>query len=491
MPSFDELEKENSHTNVTFKHRDVTGSGVLAIAGSDTLVKLSMSKHREFDTDNNGWFDISLSSGNGDKLFLHNALQSGTTSYGFDGRHYETTIFPNYIAFGADHLSETGQLTTIGFKLEGLERFFHLEVIERHHFYKANPEITRTLKALRHRDNRYSKNYEFYFPNEVWLLHRLPRMQKFRVDDRVYEIHMGRSESLSWNDPQLKFMPLAFIHFDEPTSIDDAITHVWDWRRFFSQISMDQYPFQSIWARSKRRPRGYASLYMPNLRERPKGKDRYLPHGSLAPLNGWRARQELAGIMQNWLSKQGERRVFRANVDSVIGEMNHTASPDHIVLLCAGIESVSEFDSASSYSKKDIEKLVAGATTAATVAGIEVQVERLRGLLGSLRKENVPRRIRALRETIKTWVPDEWEIILEPAQKIRNTRAHGGSGLEQLMANLSATTHALAGMLVVWDLKTSGLPFEKLTIGLTSQGVIREAIQNLQHSNVVYSSEAK
>ena len=108
----------------------------------------------------------------------------------------------------------------------------------------------------------------------------------------------------------------------------------------------------------------------------------------------------------------------------------------------------------------------------------------------SSREDFVNGLIRALRAAIKTLVPDEWEIMLEPAQKIRNTRAHGGSGLEQLMPNLSATTHGLAGMCVVWDQKTSGLPFEKLTIGLTPQGVVREVIQNLQDSNAGYSSEA-
>ena len=269
MQSFRELEKANSHTNVKFTYRDAAGSGVLTIAEAETLVKLSTSKPCNFETDNNGWFDITLSSGNGDRLFLHNALQSGLTSYGFDRLHYETTIFPNYVAFRADHLSNTGQLTTIGFELEGLEKFFQFEVIERHHLYKAKTEIMQTLRALRSQENHFPKKYEFYFPNQVWLLHRLPRVQEFRVDDRVYEIRMGMTESLSWSEPRLKFMPLALIHFDEPISIDDAITHVWDWRRFFSQISMHQYPLQSIGARAKRRPRGYASLYMPNLRKEP------------------------------------------------------------------------------------------------------------------------------------------------------------------------------------------------------------------------------
>ena len=486
MKYFTELEKDHSNTNVKLKYRDVSVSGVLSVAGADTSVKISMSEPFEFDTDTNGWFDMTLSSGSGDKLFLHNALQSGTTSYGLKGLHHEASIFPNYIAFGAHHLSETGHLTTIGFELEGLERFFHFGVIERHHLHKVKPEIIQNIKSLRHQRGQFSKDYDFYFPEQVWLLHRLPRVQNFRVGDRVYEIHIGITYSLSWNEPKLKFTPLALIHFDEPVSIGDALGHVWDWRRFFCQISMVQYRYQGIWARFKRRPRGYASLYLPNLRERTKRKDQYLPHGNLDPLNGWKSRRELAGIMERWLSQQGERRVFRANLDYVISEMGHTASPDHIALLCAGIESVNDFDSVSPYSKSDIAKLVEGAAAAGLAAGVDVQIDRLRGLLGLLRKDNVRHRIKALQSAIRTLVPNEWELILEPTQKIRNARVHGSSGLEQLMPNLSPTTHALAGMCVIWDQRTSGLPFEKLTVGLTSQGVVREAIENLQQANAGY-----
>ena len=486
MQSFSELEEENSRTNVRFSYLGFGGAGVLTIAGKDTVVKLSTSQFCNFDTDDNGWFDLALQSGNGDKLFLHNALQSGMTSYGTDVLHFETTIFPNYIAFGADHLSDTGQLTTIGFSLQGLDNFFHFEVIERHSLYKTPQDILSKLKKLRRLRKQYRREYDLFRPHEVWLLHRLPRVLSFRVEDRIYEVHMGMEESLSWSNPQIKFMPLAFIHFDKPTTIDHAITHVLDWRRFFSQITMDQLPFRSICARSKRRPRGYAPLYLPNLRERPVKKDRYLPHGSLAPLNGWKERRELARVMQGWLTKQEERRTFRANLESVIADMNDVASPDHIVLLCAGIESVGEFDSASPYSKEDIAKMVEGAAAGAVAAGIEVEVDRLRGLLGSLRKENLPRRVKALAAAIASLVPREYEIILGPTQKIRNARAHGSSALEQFMPNLSAATHALAGMCVVWDQETSGLPFERMTGPLTAQSVASEAIQGLQHNDSMY-----
>ena len=146
MQSFSELEEENSRTNVRFSYLGFGGAGVLTIAGKDTVVKLSTSQFCNFDTDDNGWFDLALQSGNGDKLFLHNALQSGMTSYGTDVLHFETTIFPNYIAFGADHLSDTGQLTTIGFSLQGLDNFFHFEVIERHSLYKTPQDILSKLK---------------------------------------------------------------------------------------------------------------------------------------------------------------------------------------------------------------------------------------------------------------------------------------------------------------------------------------------------------
>ena len=185
--------------------------------------------------------------------------------------------------------------------------------------------------------------------------------------------------------------------------------------------------------------------------------------------------------MQGWLSRQEERRTFRANLESVVLEINEVASLDHIVLLCAGIESLSEFDSVSPYSSEDIEVLVNGAATAAGAVGVEVDVRRLRGLLGSLRKENLPRRIRALGEVIESLVPRDWENVVGPIQKIRNALAHGNRGLEQFMPKLSDTTRALAGMCVIWDQETSGLPFDKLSGRFGPQVIVGEEIRNLQH----------
>ena len=201
----------------------------------------------------------------------------------------------------------------------------------------------------------------------------------------------------------------------------------------------------------------------------------------MAPLDGWKERRILARVMQGWLSRQEERRTFRANLESVVLELNEVASLDHIVLLCAGIESLSEFDSVSPYSSEDIEVLVNGAATAAGAVGVEVDVRRLRGLLGSLRKENLPRRIRALGEVIESLVPRDWENVVGPTQKIRNALAHGNRGLEQFMPKLSDTTRALAGMCVIWDQETSGLPFDKLSGRFGPQVIVGEEIPNLQH----------
>lgn len=490
MQSFSELEKKNSRTNVTVSSLGHSGTGVLTVAGNDSTVKLSTEAFSHFKSDNNGWFDLSLKSARGENIFLHNALQSGSTSFGTDGRHFETTIFPNYVAFGAKHLSKSGHLTTIGFTMEGLESIFDYETIEQHFLYKTSPDILRKLKELRRDSKHYQRQYDFFRPQEVWILHHLPRVLQFRVHDRTYEIYITMQSTLSWTNPEIKFMPIAVINFDEPTTIDRAINHVWDWRRFFSQITMEQLRFQAIWARCKGRPRGYSSLYLPNLKQESPKTRRYLPHGSLAPLNGWKRRRVLGEVMQSWLTKQEERRVFRVNLEGVTSDMNEVATPDHVLSLCAGIESLAELDSASRYSKDDVTALVEGAKVAAKEAGISVQVSRLRGLLGLLRKENLPQRVRTLSAAIEEHLPSEYEIILGPTQKIRNARAHGSGGLERFMPSLSPTTHALAGMCVVWDQKTSGLPFEKLAQRLSAQGIVSEAIQNLRQSNTEYTSES-
>ena len=120
-----------------------------------------------------------------------------------------------------------------------------------------------------------------------------------------------------------------------------------------------------------------------------------------------------------------------------------------------------------------------GAAAAAKEAKIEIETNRLYGLLGMLRQQNLPRRTKLLGDTIAPLLSQNYEVILDAVQKIRNATAHGGAGIQRLMPKLSPTTYALASMCAIWDQKTSGMPFDKLESRLNAQNIAEEALQNL------------
>lgn len=483
MRDFKALEQEHNRTPVTLSAPEQTGTGVLAIDGDKTEFRVVTPGRLNFDTDKNGWFDVQLKAGNGQRILLHNAVRL-SSKRSANTEDTVTTVFPNFVAFGADHLAKDGRLTTITFTLKGLENFFHYEMIEWQSLRNASKVTRGALKDLRKLEEKYPKGYEIFSPEEIYIIHRIPRVLKFSVEDRIYEIWMGSERSLSLYNPCIRIFPCGVIHFEKPITIHAALQHVWDWRRFFSQIAMEQFPFETILARAKGRPRGYADLYLSNLGETPPSGNSPFPfNASLAPFNSWKDRHQLARSMQGWLEKQRQRDIFRANLERVIGEMYNRPTPDHILALSSGIESLPELDSASQYSAKDIKILVQGAVSAAKKENIDIDSRRLEGLIGMLRRHNLSKRLNTLGDSIAPILARDYKTIVDLAQKIRNARAHGSAGIERMAPKLPPTTEALAAMCAIWDLETSGLPFTKLTRSITSQVIFLVALDELAQMN--------
>ena len=120
MGNFKELEKEHHRTTVTVDMPGQTGHGVLTLDGHGTEIKLLSPSPLKVKADENGWFDFHLKSGNGARIFVHNGL---FTRRGLPDRRaaeIESAIFPNYIAFRAEHLTAAGQVTSISFTAMGL-----------------------------------------------------------------------------------------------------------------------------------------------------------------------------------------------------------------------------------------------------------------------------------------------------------------------------------------------------------------------------------
>ena len=150
-----------------------------------------------------------------------------------------------------------------------------------------------------------------------------------------------------------------------------------------------------------------------------------------------------------------------------------------MLMLSAGIESLPELDSASPYSNEDIQALAEGAACAAKEAKIDVEIARLQGLLGMLRKQNLARRLKLLGNTIRPLLSHDHAAVISSVRAIRNATAHGNAGVEALIPKLSPTTHALAAMCVIWDQETSGLPVAALKRQFNPQIIASEALGRL------------
>ena len=310
MRNFEELENEHRQTTVIVDMPGQTGHGVLALDGHSTTIKLLSPSPLKARRDENGWFDFHLKSGDGAEIFVHNGLFTRPGLPNHNAAEIESAMFPNYVAFRAKHLTVAGQVTSISFTAMKLIDFFYYELIERQSLYYATPKIKKALQAIRKLEKKYPRDYEFFAPDSLILTHRLPRVMEFRVADRKYSIFVGVSGSFGYTAESIRAVPRATIEFDQPVTIESALEHAWDWRRFFSQLAMQPLPFESMSARAKGRPRGYAELYLPNLREKPPSRlGMFDFHAGVAPLNSWKDRHQLAKTMQGWLEKQPERRV--------------------------------------------------------------------------------------------------------------------------------------------------------------------------------------
>lgn len=482
MRDFKELEKEHRRTTVTLDMPGQTGHGVLSLGGHETEIRFLSTSPLQVKADENGWFDLHFKSANGARIFVHNALFTREGIPSRDDAEVESAIFPNFIAFGAEHLTATGQVTSISFTATGLIDFFHYEVIEWQSMYRATPAIKKALQKLRKRERKYPREYEFFAPESLYLTHRLPRVMEFRVADRKYSIFVGLHHSSGYTSQNMRAVPHATIEFDQPMTIESALDHAWDWRRFFTQLAMQPLPFESISGRARRRPAGYADLYLPHFEEKPPSRRGMFGfHAGVAPFNQWKDRRRLAAAMKGWLEKQPERRVFRACLEQVIRESQEYSSADHVLKLAAGIDGLSELDSASSYSKKDVKTLVQGALSAAQEAQIEIDESRVQGLLGMLRKQNLSRRLQSLAKTVAPLLTEDPEIVFRAVQAIRNATAHGSSGIEASMPKVSPATYALAAICAIWDQQTSGMPIAALERKINPVTIATHAIRELKH----------
>lgn len=325
--------------------------------------------------------------------------------------------------------------------------------------YQVGSENLRAIRKLRTNKNR---KHDFFRPMDLYLVHTPPRILKFKVDNRTYEIEAGlTSKGLGWNGLELKVEPIATIRFDKPTSVDDALIHVWEWKRFYSQVAMEVLMPEAIAARVNRRSRSTElDLYFPNIPTRNETRRGGLHlHPGDIPYNLWKDRKELADVMQQWLSKEKERRIFRVALDQVLDRMAIRIDIGDIVSLCGGIESLSELNEGSPISKEDIDKLAKGATRVAQEEKIGVTADRIHGLLGMLRQQSLPRRLNLMSRQLRSVVDKaDCKLLTKAALELRTTAAHGRSIAENSMPKIGPTVEGLAAFCALFDLTSCLMP---------------------------------
>lgn len=456
MRTFTEMENKYRDIHVRYPGNDEV-SGIIRVDGADTRVTLNSDDHLSFTTDENGCFDLRLEGVNGDSIFLHNALKTSSTRYG-SGR-CETHIFPNIIIFARQ--SEFEKVKSVSFMLMGLNNFFLYQNIEGHFLHDTPEETKKFLKDLRrerlHRAN-ITEDEGFFRPMEIYAVHRIPRIMKFRVDDRFYEIgtfgwwqggHLGHLE--------VRHEPVATIIFETPAGLDEALQHVWEWQQFFVQIGMEQMPLKAMAARTERSIySAEAEIYFPAIARQLSEKAPLRLHPSEVPFNRWPDKRNLSELMQRWLAKSEQRRRFRGLLNRAIEDLEKRLQINDIVKLCAAIDSLSELEEPGGIDTCDVKKMARAASAVINETEPVVDEERIRNALNTIRFSSLAKKIDRLGERLKFSVNREDCIFLrKEAVRLRNRAAHGHSDYSPRIPVIASVVEALASMCVLFDLSTA------------------------------------
>ena len=457
MKSFNELEKRFQRTAVRGASTNTrSAAGMLLLARDKTEVVLSSSRPLSHHRDDNGWFDLRLRAGNGETILLRNALTVRTTktTYGVSRTAFEETIFPNIVIFNGKQLGEGAFVNSITFSFAALRCFFYYQYFEWISLHRATKTDLDTIKKLRRRGPRGSS--DFFRPTELYVLHRPQRLFTFAANDQTYSAFAGLSAlGPSWNNIQVQAQVYATIKFAKSTTIDEAIDRVWQWKRFFEQIALQPFSVDALSVRLKSTSSGIAAdVYLPNV-----GPEDAEIHPGDLPLNRWKDRSQLVNAMRAWLLKDDARRLFRATAARVIDRSRKRISIDDVVSLCAGIESLAELGENPSISPAQIDALAAAAQAAAATHSIEVDSNRIKGVLGLLQHQSLPRRLKLLAKKLQPSVSKrDGELIADAVRDLRKVAAHGQALPKTVHPKIGPAVEALLGLCVLYDLTTCSVP---------------------------------
>jgi hypothetical protein len=467
MDEFDKLEQEFRRTVVDVNQAGIEGSGTLDLDGDQTNAVLVTDKMLWSERTETGWFDVRLRSSNDVGILLHNAVMLKGGLPGGPNEKCVSEMFHNTVVFRSEHLGKRERVSSIYFTFDQLSHFFHYEHIESHWLHRKDEKLLSALKGLRKNQpfKQYARDFEFFNPADIYIVHNLPIIFHFRVGSRVYEAHRGRSVSHSFgSEVRLTSRPVLRIAFDHEVTIDEALDAVWEWRRFFSQLAMAPLSLKAISARHKSAPKGAtANFYLPNLRSPQDRRSRgpFDFHPGDAPFFRWRDRAKLGTLMQSWLGKEGTRRVFRVSLDRVLDGMQTRDDLEDIVSLCAAIESLPEFDAPAALSKEKVKLIADAAVNAAAEAAPNVEAARIRSVVAMLRNQSLPQRMKLLKKALSGLLSEQdLDAVINAAHGLRQIASHGRALEDPVLPTIGPAIRSFAGMCALYDLVSSGAPAE-------------------------------
>jgi hypothetical protein len=374
-----------------------------------------------------------------------------------------------------------------------MKNFFHYEYIEKHHSLGMDAKLRRDLLKIRKRAdavNKYqnfTREHDFYSPDNIYIVHRRPKILKFSVDDVVYEIIGFASGGAGWSRVKLESKLVGRIYFKKLVSIDRGIDAVWTWKRWFSQVASQRYEPEEVSISAKNRRRSPpASVYLPNVSSREGDKDEsghFGPH--IAPFNRWNERDKLSEIMKAWIRNEPSRRRFRVNLDSVISRMRVRHDVQDIVVLCSAVESLPTA-AGDEYDPKKLDEIASSADAKAASLGVSIQAGRVRGLLSMLSRRSLPDRLREIFSEIEM-APNDQKSLIKNIKELRTIGAHGVSISDETLPEVNPVVVALASACILFEMKSAG--FDLKQKGFVAKHDLQLAIARLHQIDAEHTAK--
>ncbi len=459
MQPFDLIAAENATIPVTVVGKRAV-QGILKLDGRKSRLELLSTKFFHFETDEKGWCDITLLGPKGLRITAHNAVFAGTGQSWGRGRKpmHRASIFPNTLIMNSRGHNSKGKVAQISFSLTGFNDFFHYQYIEELDPFDLDDNAKTLLKNLRYNNENRLDSFHL---SHIYVCHRPKKVLTFKVDDRDYSIWGGLREGSGWHGIDLSIEHSATIRFKKPVLLDEALDRVYEWRQFFNQMAMVPLPIAAISISATNGKRAViGDLYIPYLTEpKPIRKGLYGLSPAYLPLNRWEDRNKLAQCMKNWLKQAGNRRPFRARLDTVIEHMQEGTRQSDISELCSGIDSLAELGKKTKFPDDMIEKMAKAAFDSISVSVEAITLERVNGVLGQLQQRSLKEKMLELASlAIPENYKEDTQRIVNLAARMRQDAAHRGVVSEDLYSALQPVADALACLCVAYDLTQCGIP---------------------------------